>query len=90
MEQMNTTACIEKYLRDIAFSASYNPSKIKVACPGYLGNVKGQLECANYRLMNVKRKRERASVKTDAMHEDEWAWEIFSQLVLPMLTFVDE
>lgn len=90
MEQKNTTACVEKYLKDIAFSASYNPSKIKVTCPGYLGTVRGQIEYANYRLMNVKKAMQRASVKTDAMQDDEWAWEIFSQVVLPMLTFVDE
>lgn len=90
MEQQNASACIEKYVKDIAFSASYNPTHIKVAESGYLSNIKGQREYAERRLMVLKKSNQRALAITNAMQEEEWAWEIFSKLVLPMLEFVDE
>lgn len=90
MNQEIATANIDKYVNDIAFSASYNPACIKVTGNSYLSSIKGQREYAERRLMVVKKSNQRALVTTNAMQEEEWAWEIFSQLVLPMLEFIDE
>ena len=93
MEQQNTSnasLCIEKYLKDIRFSASYNPYNINMVYKGYLNDVKGQTQYAKRRLAKVKKSHEHVLVKTDSMREEEWAWEIFSGVVLPMLEFVDE
>lgn len=90
MEHKNEYASIEKSLKAIAFSSSYNPSHIRVAYPGYLSDIKGQREYAEKKLKIARKVAENTVVKTKVMQEEEWAWEIFSQVVLPMLEFVDE
>ena len=94
MEQQNTynnlSARIDEYVKDIKFSASYKPSNINMAYKGYLNDVKGQTQYAKRRLAKVKKSHEHVLVKTVSMREEEWAWEIFSGVVLPMLEFVDE
>ncbi len=88
------TANVEKYLDDIAFSSSYNPPQVKVGNPNYHASVEKQKWYAEYRLRQakraVKKANERKWVVPQSMHDEKWAWEIFSQLVLPMVKFIDE
>lgn len=75
-------------LFDIQFSHSFNPKIIKKVKPGYLSSVHQQRKYAESKLHKVQHKL--ACTPTNKLEEDEWAWRIFSQTVLPMLSFLDE
>jgi hypothetical protein len=79
---------LKENLFDIKFSQSFNPKQIKTVQPGYLSSVYQQRKYAECRFKQLQQKL--ANKSTDILEEEVWAWGIFSQTVLPMLSFLDE
>ena len=83
---------LEENLFDIEFSHSFNPMQIKKVKPGYLSSVYEQRKYAENKLQQMQQKLACTPLykRTDMLEEEVWAWGIFSQTVLPMLSFLDE
>ena len=83
---------VEKYMRDIAFSHSFSPKYVKKVRPGHLSSVIQQQKYAERQLCKAQNKLATAppSWGIEQLEEDVWAWTIFSQTVLPMLSFLDD
>jgi hypothetical protein len=83
---------VEKYLSDIKFSHSFSPKCVKKVKPGHLSSVVQQQKYAERQLCKAQMKLATAppSKRKEQLEDDVWAWGIFSQTVLPMLSFLDE
>jgi hypothetical protein len=86
------TKSVNKYLTDIEFSHSFNPKRVKKVRPGHLSSVLEQQKYAERQLHKAQKQLAStpACRKTEKLKEEVWAWEIFSQTVLPMLSFLDD
>lgn len=84
--------CMKDDLFDIKFSHSFNPKQVKRVRPGHLSSVSQQLKYAQRRLFQVQQQLAKAPLgeRIDKLEEEVWAWSIFSQTVLPMLSFLDD
>lgn len=83
---------IEENLSIIEFSHFFNPKQFKEAKPGHLSSISQQRRYAEYRLYHVQQQLDRTPLwkRTEYLKEEVWAWEIFAQTVLPMLSFLDD
>ena len=85
-------------LFDVWFSSSYSPRHLRKVRAGYLSSVAQQQKYAEKKLQQVERELQVVRMQSDTfnkakkeqLEEDVWAWSIFSQTILPMLSFLDE
>lgn len=86
------TRSVDDDLNSIEFSHSFSPKTIKRVRPGHLSSVSQQLKYAESKMQQVQQQYALTPIKrrTEKLEEEVWAWTIFSQTVLPMLSFLDD
>jgi hypothetical protein len=86
------TKSMEDIMLDIEFSHSFNPTHIRKVKPGHLSSITQQRRFAESKFISVQRQLANtpASKKREMLEDDMWAWGIFANTVLPMLSFLDD